>query len=288
MSNPRADFNPIINRKPLKLPDNARVAVWFIINIEDWDFSSPMARSILPQPQGVNLIPDVTNFGWFEYGHRIGFWRMKEILDRYGIKATISLNAIVCRSYPQIVEESIKSGWEIMAHGYIQRVLNLEEDERDIIRKAIKLIKEKTGKPPRGWLGPGLAENFSTPDVLAEEGIEYVGDWCNDDQPYPLKVKNGTLYSIPYTLELNDLPMYVVQHHRSAELYERSRDHFDTLYREGATNARVMAIATHPFVTGVPHRIGYFEKIIEYLNSHEGVLFMTGSEILDWYKSVID
>ena len=98
MSNPRAEFNPMINRQPIKLPDNARVAVWFIINVEDWDFNSPMARSILPQPQGVNLIPDVTNFGWFEYGHRVGFWRMKEILDRYregyGIPAGYCLDVV--------------------------------------------------------------------------------------------------------------------------------------------------------------------------------------------------
>lgn len=285
MSNPRADYVPITDRKPLKLPNNAHVAVWIIINVEDWDLNSPMARTVLPQPQGVSLIPDVTNFGWFEYGHRVGFWRMKDVLDRHQIKATVSLNASVCNSYPRVVEESIKSNWEIMGHGFKQRVLNLEEDEREVIRRSIQLIKEKTGKAPRGWLGPGLAETSDTPDILAEEGIEYVCDWCNDDQPYPVKVKRGTLFSIPYTLELNDLPMYVVQHHRSAELYERSRDHFDILYREGTQSARIMAIATHPFVTGVPHRIGYFEKIVEYIKSHEGVLFMTGSEILDWYKS---
>jgi len=286
MSNTRADYVPIIDRKPLKLPGNARVAVWIIINVEDWDINSPMARAILPQPQGVNLVPDVTNFGWFEYGHRVGFWRMKEVLDRHQIKATVSLNASVCKSYPRIVEESLKSDWEIMGHGFVQRVLNLEENEREVIRRAIQLIKEKTGKPPRGWLGPGLAETFDTPDILAEEGIEYVCDWCNDDQPYPIKVKKGTLFSVPYTLELNDLPMYVVQHHRSEELYERSRDHFDTLFREGGESARIMAIAAHPFVTGVPHRIGYFEKIIDYIEGHDGALFMTGSEILDWYKSV--
>jgi hypothetical protein len=132
-------------------------------------------------------------------------------------------------------------------------------------------------------MGPGLAETFNTPDYLAEEGIEYVCDWVNDDQPYPLKVKKGRLYSLPYTLELNDIPIHMVQHHRSPELFERTRDHFDTLYREGAENARIMAIAVHPYITGVPHRIGYFDKIFEFLKGHEKVHFMTGSQILDWY-----
>jgi hypothetical protein len=85
-------------------------------------------------------------------------------------------------------------------------------------------------------------------------------------------------------MELNDIPIYAVQHHRSSELYDRSRDQFDTLYAEGSRNARIMAIAVHPYLTGVPHRIGYFDKTFEYLKKHEGVLFMTGSEILDWYK----
>jgi len=286
MSNPRADYVPIIDRKPLKLPGNARIAVWVIINVEEWDINEPMARTVLPTPQGVSVIPDIANYGWYEYGMRIGFWRLKEVLDKHEIRATVSLNASVCNSYPRIVEECMKSGWEIMGHGFTQRAINLEQDEREIIRKTINLIREKTGQAPRGWMGPGLAETFDTPDILAEEGIEYVCDWVMDDQPYPLKVKKGTLISIPYTLELNDIPIYLVQHHRSPELFERAKDHFDTLYREGATNARIMAIATHPFITGAAHRISYFDKIFRYIKAHDGVLLWTGSEIIDWYKSV--
>ena len=284
MSNPRADYIPIIHRKPLKLPGNARVAVWTVINVEEWDINAPMARTALPAPQGVTVIPDIANFSWFDYGLRVGFWRMKEVLDRHGVRATLSLNASVCRSYPVLVEESIRSGWEIIGHGFIQRALNLEEDERDVIRRSIQLIKETTGKAPRGWMGPGLAETFDTPDILAEEGIEYVADWVNDDQPYPMKVKAGSLISLPYTVELNDIPMYLIQHHSSPEILERSRDQFDTLYREGAESARIMAISTHPYITGAPHRIRYYDEVFKYIKGHEGVVFMTGSEILDWYK----
>ena len=284
MSNPRAEYSPIIYRKPLKLPGNARVAVWPIINVEEWDINSPMARTALPAPQGVTVIPDIANFSWFDYGLRAGFWRMKRVLDNHNIRATVSLNASVCLSYPQLVQESLDSGWEMMGHGFIQRVLNKEPDERDTIRRAISTIKEFTGSAPRGWMGPGLAETFDTPDILAEEGIEYVCDWCNDDQPYPMKVKSGSLTSIPYTLELNDIPIYLVQHHRSPELFERTKDQFDTLYREGAENARVMAISTHPYITGVPHRIKYYDMIFDYIRQFEGVVWMTGSEILDWYR----
>lgn len=284
MSDPRADYSPITERKPLKLPGKARVAVWVAINVEEWAFDAPMPRGVLPPPHGRGFVPDVPNYAWHEYGMRVGFWRMKEVLDRHRIRACVLLNASVCNSYPQIVDATVEAGWEVLGHGYQQRALPAEEDERAVIRKSIQLIKEKTGVAPRGWLGPGAAETYDTPDILAEEGIEYVCDWVNDDQPYPMKVKRGTLYSIPYTMELNDIPIYVAQHHRSPEIFERGRDHFDTLYREGAANARVMCIATHPFIMGVPHRIGYFDRLLDYLKQHDGMLFMTGSEILDWYK----
>lgn len=286
MKNPRADHLPITRRKPLQLPGRARIAVWVLPNVEEWDFNAPMARTVLPFPQGVTAIPDVANYGWFEYGLRVGFWRLKEVLDRHGVRATLSLNGSICQSYPAIVEESLKSGWEIMGHGFVQRSLCLESDERSVIRQTIDAIKHSTGRAPRGWMGPGLGETFHTPDILAEEGIEYVADWVNDDLPYRMKVARGTLYSVPYTLELNDIPIYVIQHHRSPELFERARDQFDTLYRESAAGARVMAIAVHPYITGAPHRIKYFNQIFEYFKQHSGAVFMTGSEILDWYKGV--
>ena len=284
MANPRAEFSPIFDRVPLKLPGGARVAVWPVINVEEWDINEPMARTVLPTPQGVSVIPDIPNFGWFDYGLRVGFWRMKQVLDDYGIRATVSLNASVCLSYPQLVEESLKSGWEILGHGFIQRVINKEPDERAVIRKTISTIREFTGTAPRGWMGPGLAETFDTPDILAEEGIEYIADWCNDDQPYPMIVKSGSLVALPYTVELNDIPVYLVQNHRSPELFERAKDHFDTLYREGADSARIMCVSTHPYITGAAHRIKYYGKIFEYIRQHEDVIFMTGSEILDWYN----
>lgn len=285
MANPRADYTPIFERPPLTLPNKARVAVWPIINVEEWDINAPMARTVLPPPQGVTVLPDIANFAWFDYGLRVGFWRLKRVLDRFGIRATVSLNASICLSYPQIVDASLASGWEMLGHGFIQRALSLESDEREVIRRSIDTIKEYTGSAPRGWMGPGLVETAHTPDILAEEGIEYVCDWCNDDQPYRMKVQSGSLVSIPYTVELNDIPVYLIQHHSSPALFERARDHFDTLYQEGAESARIMAVSTHPYITGVPHRIKYYEKIFEYIRQFPDVVFMTGSEILDWYNT---
>ncbi|MEE8442270.1 MAG: polysaccharide deacetylase, partial [Dehalococcoidia bacterium] len=148
----------------------------------------------------------------------------------------------------------------------------------------IETIRDFTGKPPRGWLGPGLTETWDTLDILAEEGIEYVSDWVTDDQPHEIRTTSRPLVMVPYTLELNDIPMMMVQHHSSQELFDRARDQFDRLYDEGQDSARVMAIAVHPYISGVPHRVKYFEKIYEYMKERSGVLFWTGEQILDWFR----
>lgn len=283
---PRAPYSPIIKRKPLKLPGGARLGVWFIVTVEKWDIDAPMARTVLTAPQGVSVIPDIPNYSWFDYGLRVGFWRLKNVLDQHRVRATLGINAPVCDSYPIIVEESLRNNWEILAHGYEQRAINLEKDERLVIRKTIETIRDFSGRAPRGWMGPGLHETYDTPDILAEEGFEYVADWVNDDQPYPLRVKSGSLIAVPYTVEVNDIVIYAVQHHSSPEIYHRARDAFDTLYAEAADGARFMGISMHPYVMGAAHRAKYLNKIIEYIKGHEGVLFMTGEEILDWYNEV--
>src|SRR5919204_727240 len=206
----RAEYSAIPDRAPLRLPNQARVAAWVIINVEDWQFGEPLPRAALPAPQGVAVMPDIPNYSWFEYGLRVGFWRIKDALDRRGIKATVSLNASVCDTYPRLVQACVDSGWEILAHGYVQRAINVESNERDVIRRTVERIAQQTGRRPRGWMGPGLHETYETPDILAEEGIEYCCDWVNDDQPYPMRVSRGRLVSIPYTVELNDIPMFPV------------------------------------------------------------------------------
>ena len=287
MNNPRVEYSSIVSRPSLHLPDGSKVAFWFVLNVEEWPFDAKMARAVLPTPQGAALVPDVPNYRWHDYGMRVGFWRIKDVLDKHGIKATVSLNGSVCNSYPEIVQAMVDSGWEIMGHGSVQRALPLEDDESAVIARTIDTIRDFTGAAPRGWMGPGLAETLDTPDLLAEAGIEYVCDWVNDDQPYVLKTKHGRLVSMPYTLEMNDIPMYVEQHHRSPEMYERGKDHFDTLYREGADSARVMAIATHPYLSGVPHQIKYLDMILDDITSHRDVVVWTGGQILDWYNESV-
>lgn len=281
----RIEYSAVVDRAPLKLPNGARVVVWPIINVENWEIEQPMARTVLSPPGGNAVVPDLPNWAWHEYGMRVGFWRLKAALDRFDVKATLSINASVCEHCPRLAGAARDAGWEFMAHGFVQTPMGRLEDQRAAIRETIATIERFTGRRPRGWLGPGLTETLETPDILAEEGIEYVADWVLDDQPCELRTRAGTLYTIPYTVELNDIPMMMIQHHKASELLDRTMDQFERLYAEGAENARVMAIAVHPYITGVPHRIAYYEEILERLAGRPGVVFWTGEQILDWYKA---
>jgi allantoinase len=279
----RFDYSAMVDRKPLKLPGGARIAVLTIVNVEEWDIEGPMPRGVLTPPAGAQTIPDVPNWSWHEYGMRVGFWRLKAALDRNGIKATMAVNASVCVSYPRIAKAALEDGWEFMGHGYKQRATHLIEDQRGMVRKSIETIRQFTGKAPRGWLGPGLTETWDTVDILAEEGIEYVSDWVSDDQPFEIKTSARPLVVVPYSLEINDIPMMLIQHHEAPQLFNRARDQFDRLYEEGRESARIMAIAVHPYISGVPHRIKYFEEIYAYMKQKPGVLFWKGEDVLDWH-----
>jgi peptidoglycan/xylan/chitin deacetylase (PgdA/CDA1 family) len=285
LDNTRYDYSAIIQRPPLRWPGNARVAVWVIPNIEHFKIDMPATTMT---PDAHPPVPDVRSYAWRDYGARVGVWRIMEVLDKYGIRATVALNAEACQRYAIIIQEAVKRRWVFMGHGLTnsQRLTNLPVDaERQIVRETIAVIKQATGQAPMGWLGPGLTETFETPDLLAEEGIRYVCDWCADDQPFPMKVRRGTLLSIPYTLELNDLPVCVGKGASAEEFYRICCDQFDCLYEEGAQNGRVMALALHPYIIGQPFRIKYLDRILGYISRHKEVWLTTGDEIADWYLS---
>lgn len=281
----RVPYAPITERAKLQLPGGARVAVWTIVNVENWSPDGPMPRAVLPPPMGQPLLPDIPNWAWHEYGMRVGFWRFLDALGTRGLKATLAVNGSACRVYEKACAAAREAGWEFMGHGFVQRPMHRVEDQPDAIAETISAIRNFTGKPPRGWESPGLTETLETLDLLAEAGIEYVCDWCLDDQPVRMNTRSGPIVSVPYTVEINDVVISAVQQQRSDEILLRGRDQFDRLYQDGATTPRVMAISIHPFLTGVPHRIKYLEALYDHILAHDEVVMWTGEEILDWYVS---
>lgn len=279
----RLPYEPICQRKPLKLPNQARVAVWVIVNVENWLPENPQPRTVLPPPMGVSMLPDVPNWCWHEYGMRVGFWRFLDVLQKRGIRATLAINGSAIELYPQACKAAQEANWEFMGHGFVQKPMHRVEDQLQAIKDTMAAIKQFTGEDPLGWESPGIAETDHTLDFLQEAGIKYVADWVLDDQPVSLKTRSGEIVSVPYTVEINDVVMSAIQLHRSDEIFVRGKDHFDRLYQEGETIPRVMAITIHPYLTGVPHRIRYLEALLDHIMAHEDAVICTGGEIMNYY-----
>ena len=283
----RIPYQALVDRPKLTLPDGKRIAVWVILNVEEWRIEGPMPRTVLPPPMGQPLIPDVPNWSLHEYGMRAGFWRQHAALTSRGIPVTLAINGNVCRSYPRVAQAGLDAGWEFMGHGFLQGPMHRLEDQRKAIHDAMDTIEAFAGKRPRSWESPGLTETDETLDLLREAGVEYVADWVIDDLPQDIETPHGLITTIPYTVELNDITVYALQQHDSEVFLSRGKRQFDRLYAEAEDNARVMAISIHPYITGVPHRIGVLEDLLDYVGGHEGTVWMTASEIGDWYRGQI-
>ena len=283
MDNQLYDYSPIVRRPRLELPKGARLAFWVGLNVEHYEIDKP-ATSIFGGT--AMLQPDPLNYGWRDYGPRVGIWRMMDVLDKYGMRASVLLNADICRYYPQIIEEGNKRRWAWLAHGKNNSIfeagMSLDE-ERTYLTDVVRTIQQGTGQQPKGWLGPALSETFNTPEILAELGLTYLLDWCNDDQPFPLKVKAGRMISVPYSIEMNDISLFVGKSLAGADFAQEVMDQFDVLYEEGAHSGRVMCLALHPFVVNQPFRHKHLDRALEYIAGYDDVWLATSDEIAEWY-----
>ena len=280
----RIPYQAIVDRPKLTLPDGKLIAVWVILNVEEWRIENPMPRTVLPPPMGQPLLPDVPNWAWHEYGMRSGFWRQHAALTSRGIPVTLAINGNVCTSYPRVAGAALEADWEFMGHGHLQGPMHKLDDQRAAIHAAMDGIEKFCGERPRSWESPGLTETDETLDLLAEAGIDFVADWVIDDLPQDIETPHGLITTIPYTVEINDIAVYALQQHDSDVFLTRGQRQFDRLYAEAADNARVMAISIHPYITGVPRRIATLEALLDYVGNHDGVAWMTASEIGDWYR----
>ena len=284
-SNPRVHYQMTSERSNLRGIDGKPLIVHLVVNVEHWLFDESMPRKYLTAPHGLEQVPDIPNFSWAEYGMRAGMPRLLECFKRRGLPASVSLNAGVIDAYPSCAAAMRDAGWEFIGHGVHQKSIQGEADESEIILLAMQMIEDFTGVRPSGWLGPGLKETFDTPDILKELGVDYVFDWVLDDLPCWLKTKHGPLLSIPYTLELNDSPLYAGQYMSSSEIYDRLVDTLSVFETELKRQPRVLTLALHPHLIGVPHRFAYLERMLDLLQGRDDTTFVVGGQIADWYVS---
>lgn len=280
---PPFDYCPITERAPLTWPGEARVAVYIGLNIEHF---LPDRPSTSIWPGTAELTPDALNYGWRDYGARVGIWRTIESLDRHGLRASALLNSTVIDHHPQIVTAGLARNWAWLAHGQTNSILHTGltlAEERRVLTAVAGSIAAVTGQPPRGWMGPGLTETAHTPELLAELGFDYVLDWTNDDQPYPLRTPG--MISVPYSVELNDL-MIFGKGFTGPEFVQMVKDQYEQLHADAASGGRVMALALHPFVIGQPFRHKYLDQALGYLAGQPDAWLTTSDEIATHYRAL--
>jgi peptidoglycan/xylan/chitin deacetylase (PgdA/CDA1 family) len=285
MSNPRVPFQMSSERVKLLPLKGKSIIVHVVVNVEYWPFDQPMPRKVLSTPHGVERIPDIPNYSWAEYGLRCGMPRLMKLFARNNLPVSVNINAAVIDIYPSLAKAMRDAGWEFICHGMTQRLLHVEKDEAATIRACISKVRDFVKKKPRGWMGPGFAETFDTPDILKAADIEYILDWTIDDIPCWMTTKHGPIICMPYGTELNDSLIYAVEQHSSAEVLRRFKDTLSVFESELDENPKILTIPLHPHITGVPHRIPYLQGVLDLLRSRDDVVFVNGSEIADWYAA---
>ena len=290
-------YSPISERQPLVLPNNNSLALIITFNLEHWDMTKdsdepyyaggpPVIPDSLP-----GRVLDVPNYSWREYGQRVGIWRMIDVMDELKAPASCTMNAKTALVRKQMVDAAKKRNWELVAHNYEQGDLlpnyfNDIDSERKLIKETLAVYKDAVGRPAKGWLSSSLRSTENTPDILAEEGLLFLTDYMNDDQPYLRQTKSKPLVSIPYSVEMNDFTLFHRRGMTTSEVLSSYKEQFDVLLEEGKSSGRIMNIGMHPHISGHPYRIRALREFIKYAQQATGVWWTTREEIAEWYINI--
>jgi peptidoglycan/xylan/chitin deacetylase (PgdA/CDA1 family) len=277
----RTVYSAILDRPRFSWPGGAGLAIWIAVNTEHYEFVAPSPQAWPRVPQ-----PDVQGYSFREFGNRVGFWRVAELLDHVGAPVTASLNLGVLDRIPEIRKALVERDWAIMSHGVFntRNIIGLsDEEERAFYDWSVKTVKNLTGRDLKGMLTPAISASYATPDLMAEAGLTYHADWVNDDQPVPIRVEGGQKFvTVPYTFELNTGVLF--GRHFDAEYYlETAKAQFNVLLADSRTAPRIMCLSMHPFAIGQPHAIGYLNELLGFMREAAGVWWATGDDIAQYY-----
>jgi allantoinase len=278
----RFGYSAITRRPDHHWPGGKRLAVYLGLNLEHFAFGSGLGANLAPPlPQ-----PDVLNYAWREYGNRVGAWRLLELFDELSLPAGVLLNTSLYDHCPELIAAYTQRGDELIGHGHTNAERQgemAEADERALLAHCRERIQHESGKATRGWLSPWISESRLTHDLLAETGYRYTLNWCHDDQPVRLRTRGGgSLWSIPYPQELNDIPMIVGRQLDAKDFAQMIVDNFDEMLAQSKRQPLVMGIALHPYLVGQPYRLRHLRRALQHLCEHrEEIWFTTPGAICD-------
>lgn len=258
-------------------PGGARTAVWVVPNLEYYEYRP--ARYDFRDQFARIAHPDTMQWGYRDYGNRVGVWRLAEAFAEYPVRITASTNLAVFEHCPEIAALVRDREWEVMSHGlYNTRYLgrSTEEEERAGYALEGDICERHLRRRPVGFLGPCVTNSPWTTDLIAEAGMTYHADWVHDDVPVPIRTRSGRrLVSVPYNYDVNDGPA-LEGHFDAAYLVEGCIAQFDRLHAEGG---KVFCLALHTYLMGQPHTIRALRRILDHVCRAEGVWHATGGEI---------
>ena len=274
------DYWPYAGRPKIVWPGGKTLAFWIAPNIEFYEFLPPGNPQRNPWP---NSVPNVQQYSQRDFGNRVGHLRLMELLDKYSLRGSVSLNVALCDHHPEIIEACVARDWEFFSHGIYNTRYSYglsREQEQAVLDDSIATVERATGQRIRGYLAPALTHTEHTLDLIADNDFWYSCDLFQDDQPQPLKTKTGRIVSMPYSLEVNDVITYSVMGVDPDRYTDMLKRHFDRLLLEGERSGTVMCIPLHAYLVGQPHRIRPFEEALRHITSHrDDVWFATGREI---------
>jgi allantoinase len=302
MSNDKApssyDYVPMLDRRPLRFPNGARLAVILTINLEYWEKFRPGQKEPLftggpmtiPHPLPGDVW-DTANWTWREYGQRVGVWRLIDVFDAAGVKPSCTVNGMIMTERKRIVDAVNQRGWELVPHNWAQNDLLIyyagkPDLERAVIKRTLEQYVQTIGRPAKAWLSSALRATVYTPVFLKEFGLIAYCDYLNDDQPYLVQTSHGPIVCVPYSNDINDFNLFARGGMSASAGLETLKLCFDQLYAESAASGRLMNFGMHPHVMGQAHRIGALRDFIGYAKSHEGVWFASREEIATWYLDI--
>ncbi|GIT13840.1 MAG: polysaccharide deacetylase [Chloroflexota bacterium] len=291
MDHEHYDWSPISTRDILRWPEEAPLALVVVVNLEHMEWDAPdgsYQAANLAGGSTARPFPDYARISHREYGHRVGIFRVLNVLQKYSITPTLAVDALTAQHYPYLMNYCINRGVEFMAHGIsVSQMItsNMSADqELKYIQETMAAIKIATGTDPVGWLGPEYGESERTPQLLAKSNIKYVCDWANDEQPYPLKSPDGELTALPIMLELDDV---IAMAHRRVNVDRYANmltESCDVLYEKGSDNGRLLVLNLHPWLIGQPFRINYLDEALSTIMNKPLIWAATGSEVTNWYQ----